>query len=61
MTIRDKINTLKSIGWTRYRIAQELKTSNQTIYNWFHGYSEPSAPLLYVFNKFYEKTIKEEK
>ena len=61
MTIREKIITLKSIGWSRYRIAQELEVSNQTIHNWFHGYSEPSDLLLYQFNKFYEKTIKEEK
>jgi len=61
MTIKDKIITLKNIGWTRYRIAQQLEVSNQTIYNWYHGHSEPSTPLLHKFNKFYEKTIKEEK
>lgn len=58
-TIRDKIDTLKMYGWTRYKIAQELEINRQTLGNWYYEKVTPSVPLAYKFNKLYKEITKQ--
>lgn len=40
------INSLRSQGWTKYKIAKELQTSWRTVHNWSRCFFEPSAQNL---------------